>query len=194
MALGTGSVPVPGCGPCCWRCAGADPRAAHQCGQQHHLQFPPSPRAAPFRLQKNTQKATEDPELLAQPLRGRDVQLPSVRMGQRGNTSLPLKQGKTSLAPPDLQHPTGHRDARPAPGQPLVRMGSMARHPSATVLPAARCTGALTSPQLRGQDAELLRYTPCPLPRSLGCRHCSARAADGLLRAPGASFSIEKVE
>lgn len=64
--------------------------------KQPHLQFLPSPRLAPFGLQKNTQKATEDPELLTQPLPGHDVQLPSVRMGQgRGNTSLPLKQRKT---------------------------------------------------------------------------------------------------
>lgn len=185
---------MPSCGPCCWRCAGAGPGAACQGSQQRHLQSP-APRLAPFGLQKNTQKTTEDPELLTRPLPGHDVQLPSVRMGQRkGNMNLPLKQKKTSLAPSDLQHPAGHSDARPAPDQPLVRTGSTARHPSAAGLPAAQCTGALASPQLRGHNAELLCYTPCPLPRSLGCRCHSARAADGLLRAPGAPLSIEKVE
>lgn len=133
---------------------------------------PPSPRLAPFGLQKNTQKVTEDPELLTWPLPGHNAQ--GVRVGQAGgNTRLPLKQGKTSLAPSDLQHPAGHSDARPAPGQPLVRMGSLARHPSATGPPAARCTGALASPQLRGQGrgAAPIHAVPAPtqpwLPASL---------------------------
>lgn len=95
-----------------------------------------------------------------------------------------LKQGKTSPAPSSLQHPAGRWCLTLGEGQ----LRSLTPRPWG----CPRCSGVLLSLWLRGQQAERLRYALCPLPRSLGCRRHSARAADGLLRAPGAS--LHKVE
>lgn len=67
------------------------------------------------------------------------------------------------------------------------QLRSLAPHPWG----CPRCSRALPSPWVRGQQAERLRNAPCPLPRSLGCRRRSARAADGLGSAPGAPLSIK---